>query len=69
MQLCLTAAALRGVALTRGRATAALAARGAYASAAAAAAAAALRHPAALTAAPAAAIPYTPWVLFSGHFT
>lgn len=54
------AAALRGVALTRGRAAAAVAARGAYASAAAAAAAAALRHPTALTAAPAAAIPYAP---------
>ena len=54
------AAALRGVALTRGRAAAAVAARGAYASAAAAAAAAAMRHPTALTAAPAAAISYTP---------
>ncbi|XP_076438532.1 RNA binding protein fox-1 homolog 2-like isoform X3 [Babylonia areolata] len=55
------AAALRGVALTRGRAAAAVAARGAYVSAAAAAAAA-LRHPTALTAAPAAAIPYSPGV-------
>ncbi|XP_070186983.1 RNA binding protein fox-1 homolog 2-like isoform X9 [Littorina saxatilis] len=54
------AAALRGVALTRGRAAAAVAARGAYASAAAAAAAAAMRHPQQLTAAPAAAIQYTP---------
>ncbi|XP_070186991.1 RNA binding protein fox-1 homolog 2-like isoform X17 [Littorina saxatilis] len=56
------AAALRGVALTRGRAAAAVAARGAYASAAAAAAAAAMRHPQQLTAAPAAAIQYTPGV-------
>lgn len=54
------AAALRGVALTRGRAAAAVAARGAYASAAAAAAAAAMRHPATLTAAPPTAIPYAP---------
>ncbi|KAL8610534.1 hypothetical protein ACOMHN_060454 [Nucella lapillus] len=52
------AAALRGVALTRGRAAAAVAARGAYVSAAAAAAA--FRHPATLTAAPTAAIPYAP---------
>ena len=56
-----TAAALRGVALTRGRAAAAVAARGlggvggVYT--AAAAAAAGLRHPTPL-AAPAAAIPY-----------
>ncbi|XP_076459538.1 RNA binding protein fox-1 homolog 2-like isoform X4 [Babylonia areolata] len=58
------AAALRGVALTRGRpGSAAVIARGAYSSAAAAAAAAAaMRHPTALTAAPAAAIPYTPGV-------
>ncbi|XP_021376593.1 RNA binding protein fox-1 homolog 3-like isoform X5 [Mizuhopecten yessoensis] len=52
------AAALRGVALTRGRAAAAVAARGAYANvAAAAAAAAAFRHPTPL-AATATALPY-----------
>ena len=67
--LHLTAAALRGVALTRGRAAAAVAARGAYASAAAAAAAAALRHPTALTAAPTAAIPYPAWVVPLGFNT
>lgn len=50
------AAALRGVALTRGRA-AAVAARGAYTAAAAAAAAAAFRHPTPLTTT-AAALPY-----------
>ncbi|XP_025101089.1 RNA binding protein fox-1 homolog 2-like isoform X4 [Pomacea canaliculata] len=55
------AAALRGVALTRGRAAAAVAARGAYTAAAAAAAAAALRHPTPLAAAPT-AIPYAPSV-------
>ncbi|XP_025101113.1 RNA binding protein fox-1 homolog 2-like isoform X7 [Pomacea canaliculata] len=54
-------AALRGVALTRGRAAAAVAARGAYTAAAAAAAAAALRHPTPLAAAPT-AIPYAPSV-------
>ncbi|CAE1293760.1 RBFOX [Acanthosepion pharaonis] len=53
---CDTAAALRGVALTRGRA-AAVAARGAYTAAAAAAAAAAFRHPTPLTTT-AAALPY-----------
>ncbi|XP_033738482.1 RNA binding protein fox-1 homolog 3-like isoform X5 [Pecten maximus] len=53
------AAALRGVALTRGRAAAAVAARGTYANvAAAAAAAAAFRHPTPL-AATATALPYT----------
>ncbi|KAL8561613.1 hypothetical protein ACOMHN_001345 [Nucella lapillus] len=54
------AAALRGVALTRGRAGSAVVARGAYASAAAAAAAAAaaMRHPTALTAPPGTAISY-----------
>lgn len=63
MHAFFTAAALRGVALTRGRAAAAaVAARGAYT--AAAAAAAAMRHPTPLAAAPT-AIPYAPYVTYT----
>ncbi|XP_050393784.1 RNA binding protein fox-1 homolog 2 isoform X5 [Patella vulgata] len=62
----LPAAALRGVALTRGRAAAAVAARGAYSAAAAAAAAVAMRHPTPLAAA--APLQYAPGGIYQDPF-